>query len=277
MVVGITFNVKPVDSGQIQCGEQIAPIAQRFYIESGSECIAKPKQGFGFVNWQENLRGNSSKLLQESASFFDHVLDFLHLPDKPEAKYNITKFGSFTANFKALPPPIPPEYVATLFTVVISALVGSWLTPTIIGWRKAKKEGKELDRYYNEIKKLYKDSKLDEDDIEDLDKLKSDLIYTYANSKISEQHYTSLKNAISILYEEIYKKKIWSLGDDRKLLNESKNEIRDAFAKEKISEQHYKLLNEMISDSMNNQESNTSERHHHLLAYHQHLQLRKSD
>jgi hypothetical protein len=58
------------------------------------------------------------------------------------ATLTITKFGSFTANFEKLPPAIPPEYLATLFTVVVTALVGSWLTPTVIGWRKAKKQGR---------------------------------------------------------------------------------------------------------------------------------------
>jgi hypothetical protein len=29
--------------------------------------------------------------------------------DPPESKLNITSFGSSTANFKELPPPIPPE------------------------------------------------------------------------------------------------------------------------------------------------------------------------
>ena len=67
----------------------------------------------------------------------DSILDFLHInPDKQESKLNIGKFGNFTANFKALPPPIPPEYVATLFTVVATALIGSWLTPTLIDRRK---------------------------------------------------------------------------------------------------------------------------------------------
>jgi hypothetical protein len=171
-------------------------------------------------------------------------------PDKPEAKLNITKFGSFTANFKALPPPIPPEYVATLFTVVITALVGSWLTPTVIGWRKARKEGTNLDHYHSEVRKLYDDGKLDENDIENLDKLKSDLTYTYAKGKINEQHYTNLKNEISILYHGIYKKRIDSLNGNGMVLDKIKDDIEDAYAKGKISEQHYKLLIGRISDKL---------------------------
>ena len=65
-------------------------------------------------------------------------------PDKPEATLQITKFGRFTANFKALPPPVTAEYIATLFSVVVTAFVGTWLTPTVISWRKSKL-GKKLD------------------------------------------------------------------------------------------------------------------------------------
>jgi hypothetical protein len=109
-----------------------APIAQQFYIYSGSECTAKSYQGFEFIIWQENLGKNSTQLISlvPPPSIVDSILDFFHLsPDKPEAEINITKFdGSYAANFKALPPPIPPEYVATLIGVVATAFIGTWLS-----------------------------------------------------------------------------------------------------------------------------------------------------
>ena len=70
--------------------------------------------------------------------------------DKPEATLNITNFGSFTANFKELPPPIPAEYMATLFAVIISAFIGSWLTLTLIEWRKTRNRGKKVEYYHIE-------------------------------------------------------------------------------------------------------------------------------
>ncbi len=83
----------------------------------------------------------------------------------------------------------------------------------------------------------------------------------YAKGKISEQHYNNLNNKISVLYEEIYKKKIDLLnGKDTSgaLLDKIKDEINDSYAKGKISEQHYKLLNEKLSDIKNNQQSNNN-------------------
>ena len=50
-----------------------------------------------------------------------------------------TKFGSFTANFKALPPAIPSEYLLGLFTIVASTIIG-WSIPSIIGWTKSKRQ-----------------------------------------------------------------------------------------------------------------------------------------
>jgi hypothetical protein len=113
-------------------------------------------------------------------------------PDKPEAKLNVTKFGSFTANFKALPPPIPQEYVATLFTVVATAFIGSWLTPTVIAWRKARREGSKLGHYHDEVKRLYNDAKLDGIDINELDNLRDNIIDDYTRGNINKESYDKL-------------------------------------------------------------------------------------
>jgi len=130
VVAKVMFKTEPFNAGYIECGENKlkAPIAQQIYIWSGSECTAKPYQGFEFLSWEENLGGNSTQLVNATTppSIVDSILDFLHInPDKPEAKLSITKFGNFTANFRALPPPIPPEYVAMLIGVVATAFIGT--------------------------------------------------------------------------------------------------------------------------------------------------------
>jgi len=136
-------------------------------------------------------------------------------------------------------------------------LIGSWLTPTVIGWRKAKKEGRRVQTHHLGIKSLYDDGKVDEEDIPRLDRLKEDIMDDYANGSISEQHYNNLNNKISVLYEEIYKKKIDLLNG--KDLDKVKDEINDSYAKGKINEQHYKLLNEKLSDNKNNQQFNNNQ------------------
>jgi YVTN family beta-propeller protein len=257
LVAGVTLDVKPFNGGHIECYKDrvIAPTVQQFYLWSGSECTAKPNEGFEFVSWQENLGRNSTQLLSVASppSFFDSILDVLHLrPDKPESKLNVTKFGSFTANFKALPPPIPPEYVATLFTVVATAFIGSWLTPTVIGWRKARKEGSKLDHYHNGVKKLYNDGKLDRNDIGELNKLRDNITDEHTRGKINKEQYGKLADEISIIYGEIFTKEIDSLNSlsengKAKQLSAIRNDVEGLHAKGRLNNELYVNLKKQIS------------------------------
>jgi uncharacterized membrane protein len=67
------------------------------------------------------------------------------------------------------------------------------------------------------------------------------LTNTYAKGKINEQQHTNLKDEISILYHEIYKKRNDSLNGSVPV-DKIKDDIENAYAKGMISEQHYKLL-----------------------------------
>ena len=155
VVARVMLNIKPFNSGLVVCdnttdkGKLNAPLQQEFYVYSGSGCTAKPYPGFDFVSWEENLGKNSTQLINTTtpSSDLDPFLDFLHISTaKPESKLSIGKFGNFTANFKALPPPIPPEYA-----VVATAFIGSWLTPTVIGWRKARIQRRYVKECINQI------------------------------------------------------------------------------------------------------------------------------
>jgi len=197
-VVGrVMFNIKPFNSGYIVCdnttdkGKWNAPLQQQFYIYSGSGCTAKPYPGLEFVSWEENLGKNSTQLINATTepSILDSITGFLHMnTDKPESKLDITKFGNFTANFKELPPPIPPEYVATLIGVVATAFIGTWLTPAIIGWRKTKRQRKYFTECIRQI------GKLDKNAIEDK------IIGYYADGNLSDVQHQLLNDKISEYY-----------------------------------------------------------------------------
>ncbi|MGA9941631.1 MAG: YncE family protein [Nitrososphaeraceae archaeon] len=258
VVAKVTFSTEPFNGGRIECDKDklTAPIGQQFYVYSGSQCTAKSNQGFEFVSWQENLGGNSTQLLTFSSpsNIVDSILDFFNMkPDKQEATLNITKFGSFTANFKALPPPIPTQYVATLITIVATAFIGSWLTPTVIEWRNRRKQVSKLDHCHNEAKNLYNDGKLDSNDIEKLNKLKDKITDEYTKGKINKEQYDKLGNEISISYREIFTKEINSLNtipknDIVEQLSRIKTDIEDAYAKGKINELHHTLLKERLAN-----------------------------
>ena len=194
-------------------------------------------------------------------------------PDKSEATLNITKFGaSYTANFKELPPPIPPQYVATLFTVVATAFVGTWLTPTVIGWRKARKQGSKLDSYHNEVKNLYNDGRLDSNDIKKLDILRDSIKDEYSREKINKEQYDKLADDLSLSYKEIFTKDLGSLDNlsenDKVIqLSQIRSNVEDSHVKGKISDKYYTNLKKDISilfqeifkkriDSLNNSPEN---------------------
>jgi hypothetical protein len=92
-----------------------------------------------------------------SASPLDAIADFLNIKsDEPEAKLNITKFGSFTANFKELPPPVPPEFWLQSY-VLVGTVVAGLSIPSIVGWIKSKMDARKLNYYHKKIASLYGD------------------------------------------------------------------------------------------------------------------------
>ncbi len=133
------------------------------------------------------------------------------------------------------------------------------LIPAIINWKKTKSTVKKLNYYHKQISSIYDDGKLDENDIKSLDKLKKEVTDAYSKGTIKDEYYNSLKEEISVSYEEIYSKKIDSLKSSNKELSKDKlkeiqNDITDAYSKGKINEMHYKLLKNKISNLIDNKE-----------------------
>jgi YVTN family beta-propeller protein len=276
VVAGVKLQINPFNSGNIECNGLISPIQQYYYLYSGTNCIAKPNKGFEFLSWEENLKNNATQLINSShpaSTIFKDIDDLFHntinyfgideilnitKPVEPESILNVNKFGTFTATFNKLPPPLPPEYVATLFGVVVTTLIGSWLTPTIIEWRKAKKHQIRLNDYQNKLKYLYMDNKFDKSDIYNLDVLRDKVISGYTRGDITKEQYDVLLNIISTRYNEIFQneinvvKNINNNDEKIKLLEEIQSDLNDAYLKKKIDKEHYDLLKEMISELENN-------------------------
>jgi YVTN family beta-propeller protein len=266
IIVGVTFGINPPNSGYIRCNKDEIPIHEYQKIEFGTQCTAEPNKGFGFSNWVENFGTNSTKKISTAAKsnfwytpitdWFESFADTLGFKtvSYDSATLSITRYGSFTANFQEVPPPLPPEYWATIFGVVVTSIIGSWFIPGIITWVKSKSHIRRLYDYHKRIDSLYSsDGELNADDIKPLNDLSRDIGDVYARGKITDQHYTNLKNEISVLYQEIYKKRIDSLNnkitkDDNttRSLTEIKEDVEDVYAKGKINELHYNLLNKKI-------------------------------
>ena len=189
----ITFQVSPFNSGSILCNDLTnpSPLGMHVYVYSGADCTAKSNPGFEFVSWEENLEGNATQLIRSSRSEFpwdSFVLAVTDLfgdkPDKPEAKLNITKFGTFTANFKEAPAPLPPEFWAQMYAVIATVITAVFI-PSIVGWIRSKRDVKKLNYYHKEIASLYDDGKLDENDMEKLDRLRGRVTDAYSEGKVN--------------------------------------------------------------------------------------------
>ena len=167
MVVGVRFSINPsINSGHIICDKDI-PTNQYLYVEIGTHCKAEHNTGFQFSSWTENLGENSTKNITPVTktsfwytpiiNWFGSTMDALGLKtfqDDASATFSVTKFGNFTANFDKVPPPLPPEYLAPLYGIIITTLVGSWFIPTTISWFKSKKQQGRLHHHIRTIDSL---------------------------------------------------------------------------------------------------------------------------
>ena len=190
----------------------------------------------------------------ENVGKFLGIWDLLGIPHtvEDEAILNVTKFGSFTANFKELPSPVPPEFWLQSYVLVNTVIAGLSI-PSIVGWMKSKMDSRKLNYYHKKIASLYwDDGKLDENDIQPLNRLRNSILDVYSEGKINEKHYESWKNETSILYEKIFRNRINDslinnnyLSNNKtteKQLAEIRNEIEYTYSEGKINEKHYTNL-----------------------------------
>jgi YVTN family beta-propeller protein len=261
-VAGVTFNVIPFRGGDIHCNinnkDLEAPINRFLYVSADTKCIAKPSKGFEFSSWGETLEGNSTRTINETSGSppWSALLDIFNIKSNdPASSLTGNRFGNFTSHFRALPPAIPSEYLIPVYGIIISTVVG-FSIPSIITWLISKKQTARLNLYHQEmtdLASLYDDGKLDENDIDHLDRINKNIINAYSQGKINNEQHSNLKNEISVIYQEIFKKRVNSFNHsgkkdaDREIIKKIEEDIKDAYSKGKISELHYNLLNEKVT------------------------------
>jgi hypothetical protein len=142
-----------------------------------------------------------------------------------------------------------------VYGIIVSTVVG-FSIPSIITLRISKKQTARLNLYHQEmtdLTSLYDDGKLDENDIDRLDRINKNIINAYSEGKINNEQYSNLKNEISVIYEEIFRKRVDSFNYSSKkntgpeIIKKIEEDIKDDYSKGKISELHYNLLNEKIT------------------------------
>jgi hypothetical protein len=205
VAAGITFNIRPANSGNVWCNNEEYPTNVYLYIVSGTKCIARPAKDFEFSSWIENLPHNSTIPLNESTIYGSPWNSFLSTlgmkPNDLSATFDVNKFGTFTANFKAVPPPVPPQYWIPLYGIIVSTIVG-WSIPSIIGWTRARTKRKKTVKEYADIINSLSSAS----DRNSLDRIKNQVIHAHITEKISEFQYKILNEKISEHYNKIIDK-----------------------------------------------------------------------
>jgi hypothetical protein len=230
------------------------------------------------------LGHNSSRVIRVSTNSNPVLNSFLNIFGaglKDTSDFTVSRFGNFTATFEKIPPPLPPEYWATLFTVIITSLVGSWFIPTAISWFKSKKQYEILHKHIETIDSLnnssdkpyknkensilfkiqkkiteaYEEGKLkDGNYLKDLDYIKTQITDAYAAGKLNELQYEILDKKLSTCYQQRFTETLASLNGKLDL-DDIKNDVASAYAEGKINEIHYNLLNKKILDYETGKES----------------------
>jgi YVTN family beta-propeller protein len=252
----ISLNVNPLNAATMKCNNQAVFTNSPIRLPFDSSCNVEANQGFKFTSWTENIGPNATKAINSStpASITSSLLETLGFKfDDKASIFSANRPGIYTANFKEIPPPIPKEYLIGLYTIVVTTIVGLAI-PSIVKWIKTKGEIRKLNYYHKKINSLYDDGKLDNDDLEALDRLKINISDDYSKGRINGEHYSNLKDEVSALYQQIYNKRIESLDnlsaekEKIKTMKVIKEDIADAFAKSKLNELHYTLLKEAVSE-----------------------------
>jgi hypothetical protein len=216
---------------------------------------------FDIFSRKDNCNNNIEKDQQQNSLDDEKIADIIDIL-KPYCQKGIRndflmclsgwlrkEYVPIEAAFKKKPA-IPSEYWIPLYGIIVSTVVG-WSIPSIITWRKSKKQITRLNSYHQELTSLYDDGKLDERDIIRLNTLNNNITDAYSEGKVNNEQYANLKREISVLYQEIFNKRLDSLKKspevDGNLTDKIKDDITDAYSKGKITELHYNILNERIS------------------------------
>lgn len=197
---GVTLNVNPSNSGQIECNTKQTDANTLILIHSNSQCEAKANAGYIFSTWSENLDSNSNRTITSTTTEPKTLFSFFSslFSNPANSKLEVNEHGNFTANFvKTEEIKIPDQYWAALFSVIPAFFIPSILR-WIAGNRKIKTQLSRQSKYRIEIDDIYKNfHHKREICLQELDNLRTKVTEEFEQGKINDIHYGILNNKIS--------------------------------------------------------------------------------
>ena len=77
--------------------------------EPGTIVAGQSNNSFEFEGWVENQPSNPNSTISAGDTSGNLI---------------VNRYGTFTANYKPLPPAIPPQYLAPLYGIIVSSIIG---------------------------------------------------------------------------------------------------------------------------------------------------------
>ncbi len=158
VVLGSAFAIHPSDAGKIKCDDIEIRTSKFIRIKYSSQCKAEANTGFIFSSWAEDLGTNSTKTITnmpDSKSIISYITNLIY-PNDTTSTFKLSRSGSFIANFRDAPSPIPKEIWLSLFAIMLGTFMPSvvkWLN----GWRQRKNMNKcmkEIDINYSKLNEI---------------------------------------------------------------------------------------------------------------------------
>jgi YVTN family beta-propeller protein len=170
LVVKVSFNVNPLNSGDIQCNGQLIPPDTYFLYRNGTNltCTANPGQGYEFGSWSNIAYGSINPLNLKVSQYG----------------------GTITANFNHTLS--PDQYLA----IVIGPIS---IMSIIIGWFFRNRQRRYLGKYMTLIDDAYVlyNHNNSKEFLLRLQLIRMEVMHLFKKGKISDSHYNILQDRIS--------------------------------------------------------------------------------
>jgi YVTN family beta-propeller protein len=124
-VYGVTFEIKPLNSGQIYCNNQkVSNNYIRYPTRDQVKCEVIANPGFKFSSWSGSMLDNLRTNAQTESTTYDYLVGWLEnmfSTSNSDSKiiFTVSKYGTLSANFIIpVQVSVPQEYIIALYGVV---------------------------------------------------------------------------------------------------------------------------------------------------------------
>lgn len=189
VLAGISFNVKPPNSGNINCNQEKMPSNHyvRYAIGTALDCKVAANAGYAFSSWTSDLNTADS--------------------NSTETTFKVFRYGNLTANF-VVPFQIsfPKQYWEGLYVVLLSVIipaVASWSIPAILGWLSRRSQRQNFSQCMAAIIRIHDNYLHDNRYLKQLEEKRNEIADILTNGKITESQYGILNEKISYYENEV--------------------------------------------------------------------------